>query len=125
MYELLYQAINSERIEGIKDHLVYFTDAYDHLLKLSEMIESNREITADICDSYISINSNRMNTIMKTLAVITTIFMPLTFIVGIYGMKFDHMPELHWQWGYFIVLGILFSIGIGMYLGFRRKGWLD
>ncbi|MEW8987450.1 MAG: CorA family divalent cation transporter, partial [Bacillus sp. (in: firmicutes)] len=117
--------INSERIEGVQSHLLYFTDIYDHLLKLSEMIESNREMTADMRDSYMSLNSNRMNTIMKTLTVITTIFMPLTFVVGIYGMNFDNMPELHWQWGYFIVLGVLIVGGIGMYAWFKRKGWFD
>lgn len=125
MRELMYRIINSERIEGVKTHLLYFTDIYDHLLKLSEMIESNREMTADMRDSYMSLNSNRMNTIMKTLTVITTIFMPLTFIVGIYGMNFDNMPELHWQWGYFIVLGVLVGGGIGMYAWFKRKGWFD
>lgn len=125
MRDLLYRIINSERIEGVQSHLLYFTDIYDHLLKLSEMIESNREMTADMRDSYMSINSNRMNTIMKTLTVITTIFMPLTFVVGIYGMNFDNMPELHWQWGYFIVLGVLIVGGIGMYAWFKRKGWFD
>lgn len=125
MRDLLYRTINSERIEGVKNHLFYFTDVCDHLLKLSELIESDREITADIRDSYASFNSNRMNSIMKTLTVITTIFMPLTFVAGIYGMNFDNMPELHWQWGYFIVLGLLFSLGFGMYLWFRRKGWFD
>ncbi len=125
MRDLLNRIINSERIEGIKEHLFYFTDVYDHLLRLSELIESNRELTADIRESYISLNSNRMNTIMKTLTVITTIFMPLTFFVGIYGMNFDNMPELHWKWGYFIVLGILFGIGLGMYFWFKRKGWFD
>lgn len=125
MRDLLYRILNSERIEGVKEHLAYFTDIYDHLLKLSEMIESNREMTADMRDSYISINSNRMNAIMKTLTVITTIFMPLTFIAGIYGMNFEYMPELKWDWGYFTVLGVMFSIGFGMYVWFRRKGWFD
>jgi magnesium transporter len=125
MRDLLYRIINSERIEGSKEHSLYFTDIYDHLLKLSEMIETSREMTADIRDSYVSLNSNRMNSIMKTLTVITTIFMPLTFVAGIYGMNFVNMPELQWKWGYFIVLGVLFSVGLGMYLWFRRKGWFD
>lgn len=67
---------------------------YDHLLKLSEMIESNREMTTDIRDSYISLNSNRMNNIMKTLTVMTSVFIPLTFIASIYEMNFEYMPEL-------------------------------
>ncbi|MDO3676566.1 magnesium/cobalt transporter CorA [Paenibacillus ehimensis] len=125
MRDLLYRIVNSERIEGVKEHLFYFTDVYDHLLKLAEMIESNRDMTADMRDSYISMNSNRMNTIMKTLTVITTIFMPLTFIAGIYGMNFDYMPELKWHGGYFFVLGVMFGIGAGMFWWFKRKGWFD
>ncbi|MEW9699608.1 magnesium/cobalt transporter CorA [Paenibacillus sp. SI8] len=123
MRDLLYRTLNSERIEGINELLHYYTDVYDHLLKLSEMIDSNRDMTADLRDSYISLNSNRMNTIMKTLTVITTIFMPLTFIAGIYGMNFDNMPELKWQWGYFVTLAAMFGIGFGMFMWFRKKGW--
>lgn len=123
MRDLLYRIISSDRIEQVREHLVFFTDIHDHLLKLSEMIDSNREITADIRDSYISLNSNRMNTIMKTLTVITTIFMPLTFIAGIYGMNFAYMPELEWHWGYFAVLVIMIGIGLGMFTWFQKKGW--
>jgi magnesium transporter len=123
MRDLLYRVINSDRITGLKEQHVYYTDIYDHLLKLAEMIEANREMTADMRDNYVSVNSNRMNTIMKTLTVITTIFMPLTFIAGIYGMNFLHMPELEWKWGYFAVLGVMFGIGFGMFAWFRQKGW--
>jgi len=125
MRDLLYRIINTVRIEGIQDYSLYFTDIHDHLLKLSEMIDSNREMTADMRDSYVSLNSNRMNSIMKTLTVITTIFMPLTFIAGIYGMNFSYMPELQWRWGYFAALAAMLGIGVGMYLWFRRKGWFD
>jgi magnesium transporter len=123
MRDLFYRVINTDKITGIKDQLFYFTDIYDHLLKLSEVIESNREITADMRDSYISLNSNRMNNIMKTLTVITTIFMPLTFIAGVYGMNFKYMPELTWHWGYFAVMLLMFGIGVGMFSWFRHKGW--
>jgi magnesium transporter len=122
MRDLLYRIINSERLAN-QDSLVYFTDIYDHLLKLSDMIESNREISADMRESYMSINSNRMNKIMKTLTVSTSIFMPLTFIVGIYGMNFDFMPELKWRYGYLGIMIILAAIGLGMVSWFRRKGW--
>ncbi|WP_371755283.1 magnesium/cobalt transporter CorA [Ferviditalea candida] len=121
--DLFYRIVNSERIDGIRDQSVYFMDVYNHLLKLSELIDSIREMTSDLRDSYISVNANRMNTIMKTLTVITTIFMPLTFIVGIYGMNFECMPELKWKWGYFTVLGVMLGIGFGMFWFFRRKGW--
>lgn len=125
MRDLLYRIVNSERIHGIEPFRAYFTDIYDHLLKLSEVIESNRDMTSDIRDSYISINSNRMNKIMKTLTVITTIFMPLTFIAGIYGMNFEVMPELTWRYGYFAVLVVMLSVGAGMFFWFKSKGWFD
>lgn len=125
MRDLLYRVINSDKIPGIREHIAYFTDIHDHLLKLTDMIESNREMTADLRDSYDSIRSSRMNGIMKTLTVITTIFMPLTFIAGVYGMNFRHMPELDWQWGYFAVLGVMGVLGAGMYAWFKRKGWFD
>jgi len=123
MRDLLYRIINSDRLQRIKEQHIYFHDIYDHLLKLVEMIEANREITSDIRDSYLSLNSNRMNTIMMTLTVITTIFMPLTFIVGIYGMNFDYMPELHWKYGYFTVLGVMALIAAAMFLWFKKNGW--
>lgn len=125
MRDLLYRILSSERIEEFKEQHVYFADVYDHLLKLSEMVDSNREITADMRDSYISLSSNRMNTIMKTLTVITTIFMPLTFIAGVYGMNFDFMPELKWHWGYFYILAAMFLISFGMFVWFKKKGWFD
>lgn len=125
MRELLYRIINSDKIQGVQERFLYFTDVHDHLLKLSEIIESNREMSSDMRDSYMSLNANRMNSIMKTLTVITTIFMPLTFIVGIYGMNFGYMPELTWKPGYFVVLGAMGLIGLGMYGWFRRKGWFD
>lgn len=123
MRDLLYRLINSDRIEGMKDYMAFFHDIYDHLLKLSEMMDACREMTADLRDSYISFNSNRMNTIMKTLTVITTIFMPLTFLAGIYGMNFHNMPEIEWKWGYFAVITLMATIGISMFAWFRSKGW--
>jgi magnesium transporter len=123
MRELLYRILNSERLVITKEELFYFRDIDDHLLKQTEMIESNREITADLRDSYVSLNSNRMNTIMKTLTVITSVFIPLTFIVGVYGMNFHYMPELTWRWGYFAVWVVMLAIGAGMLIGFKIKGW--
>jgi len=125
MGDLLYRILNSARLPDFKDHKIYFSDINDHLLKLSDMIESSREITSDLRDSYLSINSNRMNTNMMVLTVITTIFIPLSFVAGIYGMNFEYMPELKWKYGYFIVLGIMTLIGISMFLWFKRKGWFD
>lgn len=103
--------------------MAYFTDIYDHLLKLTDMLEADREMTADLRDSYISLNSNRMNSIMKTLTVITTVFMPLTLIAGIYGMNFSNMPELGWKYGYFGVLFLMFLLSVAMVIWFMRRGW--
>ncbi|CAH2713007.1 Cobalt/magnesium transport protein CorA [Neobacillus rhizosphaerae] len=123
MRDLLYRILNSQKLTSIQGKIVYFSDIYDHLLKLSEMIEASRELTTDIRDSYISINSNETNHVMKVLTVITTIFMPLTFIVGVYGMNFTHMPELTWKYGYFGALIFMFLIGVGMTVWFTKKGW--
>jgi magnesium transporter len=123
MRELMYRILNSERVIIPKDDRVYFMDIYDHLLKLSEMIESNREMTSDIRDSYISINSNRMNEIMKTLTVMTSVFIPLTFIASIYGMNFENMPELSYRYGYYVVLTVMFIVGSFMIIWLWRKGW--
>lgn len=124
MRELLYRVLNSERLGLSREEQTYFRDIYDHLLRLGEIIESNRELTADIRDSQLSINSNRMNSIMMTLTIISSIFIPLTFIAGVYGMNFDNMPELHWHYGYFIVLGAMLLIGVAMLMWFKYKGWL-
>lgn len=123
MRDLLYRILNSQRLTSILEKKAYFSDIYDHLLKLTEMIEASRELTTDIRDSYISINSNETNHVMKVLTVITTIFMPLTFIVGVYGMNFTNMPELNWKYGYFGALGLMFIIAGGMTLWFMKKGW--
>lgn len=123
MRDLLYRIVNSSRIEQLTDYHPYFHDIYDHLTKLSEELEEYREVTADLRDSTLSLYSFRLNTIMKTLTVITTIFMPLTFIAGIYGMNFHYMPELSWPYGYFVVLAVMGLITLGMLYLFYRKGW--
>lgn len=125
MRDLLYRILNSERLPDFAGHKIYFSDIYDHLLKLADLVESSREVTSDLRDSYLSVNSNRMNTNMMVLTVITTIFIPLTFIVGIYGMNFENMPELKWDYGYYLILAIMFVIGASMFLWFKRKGWFD
>ncbi|MGG3798695.1 magnesium/cobalt transporter CorA [Metabacillus fastidiosus] len=125
MRDLVYRMLNSHRLRGIKRKKEYFSDIHDHLLKLAEMVDANRELTNDIRDSYLSLNSHQSNRIMKVLTVITTIFMPLTFIAGIYGMNFKNMPELTWDFGYFLILFMMFCIGVGMFLWFKRKGWFS
>ncbi|WP_141433081.1 magnesium/cobalt transporter CorA [Bacillus sp. 03113] len=123
MRDLVYRMLSSRRLVSIQNKIEYFSDIYDHLLKLSEMIEANREITADIRDSYLSYNAHQANRIMKILTVFTSIFMPLTFLAGIYGMNFEYMPELTWKYGYLFALLFMSCLGIGMYIWFRNKGW--
>ena len=124
MRDLLYRISNSGRLNALKEEQLYFNDVYDHLIKLVEMLESYREFSSDIRDNYLSINSDKMNNIMMTLTVITTIFMPLTFIAGLYGMNFVYMPELDERSGYFIVLGVMGLIALIMFGFFVKIGWL-
>lgn len=123
--ELLYRITNAEHLQAFRANKRYFNDIYDHLLMLADTVESNREVTADVRDNYISFNTHKMNKIMTVLTVVTSIFIPLTFITGVYGMNFLNMPEIKWRYGYFVVLGVMAVIGIGMLLWFKRKGWID
>lgn len=125
MRDLLYRILHSDPIEELRKQRAYFTDVYDHLLKLAEMIDSNREMTADLRDSYTSFTNSRQNSVMVVMTVVTTIFMPLTLLAGIYGMNFDNMPELHTKYGYFTILGVMAGLGILMTSWFKRKGWFD
>jgi magnesium transporter len=107
-----------------RDTLLFLRDVYDHTIHIIESIESLRDVTAGMADMYISSVSYRISTVMKVLTVITTIFMPLTLISGIYGMNFKHLPGLEWNWGFFAVLGIMLVISLAMLLIFRWKKWL-
>jgi len=125
MRDLLYRVLESKRLSIHEHRKAFFQDIYDHLIKLSEMIEYNREMTSELRENFVSLNSYRMNNIMKTLTVITTIFMPLTFIAGVYGMNFENMPELRWKYGYFLTLGAMLSIGVSMGFWFKKKRWFE
>jgi magnesium transporter len=103
---------------------IYLRDVYDHTIQVIDTIETYRDMVSGMLDIYLSSVSNRLNAVMKVLTIIATIFMPLTFIGGIYGMNFKYMPELEWRWGYPIVLLIMLGIGISMLIYFRKKRWL-
>ncbi len=103
---------------------LYLRDVYDHTVQVIETIETYRDMVSGMLDIYLSSMSNRLNAIMKVLTVIATIFMPLTFIAGVYGMNFRYMPELQWRYGYLFVWMIMILIGLAMFLYFRRKRWL-
>ena len=118
---------NLERVESslIKDTThIYLRDVYDHTIQIIDTVETYRDMLSGMHDTYLSSVSNRMNEIMKVLTIIATIFIPLTFIAGIYGMNFQFMPELGWKWGYFVVWGIIIVVVLGMLNFFRRKKWL-
>lgn len=121
--DLVFRITQSSHLHVSDEERRYYNDVYDYLSRLSSTIDSSREMASDIRDNHISLNSNRMNIIMMTLTLFTTIFMPLTFIVGLYGMNFEYMPELKWKYGYFMVLGIMLVISLIMYGLFKRKGW--
>ncbi|MCI0512821.1 magnesium/cobalt transporter CorA [candidate division KSB1 bacterium] len=106
-----------------KSTKIYLRDVYDHTIQVIDTIETYREMLAEMFEIYLSGISNRMNEIMKVLTIISTIFMPLSFLAGVYGMNFRYMPELEWRWGYFVICGTMFLIGIIMLLIFRKKKW--
>jgi magnesium transporter len=104
--------------------LLYLRDVYDHVVQLMDNIETSRDMLAGMMDIYLSSNSNRMNAVMKVLTIIATIFMPLTFIAGVYGMNFKYMPELQWRYGYMAAWVLMLGVVLSMVLYFRRKKWL-
>ena len=103
---------------------IYLRDVYDHTIQVIDTIESYRDMVSGMLDIYLSSLSNRMNEVMKVLTIIATIFIPLTFIAGIYGMNFKYMPELEWHWGYFGILIVMVVIVGFMGFYFKRKRWL-
>ena len=102
----------------------FLRDLYDHTIQIIDMVETYRDIIGGMHDTFLSSISNRMNEIMKVLTIIGTIFIPLTFIVGIYGMNFENMPELKWTWGYFGLLGVMAALGLTMLGIFKKRKWL-
>ena len=111
------------------DVRIYLRDCYDHAVQVLDIVETYRELASSLTDIYLSLVSNRMNEVMKTLTIISSIFIPLTFIAGIYGMNFNpeesplNMPELNWYWGYVTTLGVMAIVAVGMVFFFWRRGW--
>lgn len=101
----------------------YLNDIYDHLIHIIQTIDNFREMIAAMMDLLMANNANRTNSIMKTLTLISSIFIPLTFLAGVYGMNFRYMPELEWHYGYFILIGIFMVIAGGMYIYMKKKRW--
>ena len=111
--------------------LLYLRDCYDHTIQIIDIVENYRELAAGLMDVYLSVMGNKMNEIMKFLTVISSIFIPLTFIAGIYGMNFNteksplNMPELNWYWGYPLCWGVMGTIAVSLVYFFWRKGWFN
>lgn len=116
--------LSREQIPRMEKVRIYFQDVYDHTLRVMDAVESLRDTVAGLLEVYFSSVSARTNEIMRVLTLIATLFMPLTFIAGIYGMNFQYMPELEWKYGYPAVLVLMALVAGGMLLYFRRKGWL-
>ncbi|MAM18616.1 MAG: magnesium/cobalt transporter CorA [Christiangramia sp.] len=118
------------RLEKIESDLIeektnnYIRDLYDHIVQISENIEIYREMIWGLMDMYMTTISNKMNEVMKVLTIMASIFIPLTFIAGIYGMNFEYIPELQWKYSYFVLWGVMIIIFIGMLYYFKRKKWL-
>jgi magnesium transporter len=102
---------------------IYLRDVYDHAVQVIDTVETFRDMLSGMLDIYLSSISNRMNEVMKVLTIIATLFIPLTFLVGVYGMNFRYMPELEWRWGYPALWLIMVAVGIFMLLYFKRKRW--
>jgi len=114
-----------------QENRIYLQDVYDHIVQLLDILETYREVSSSLMDVYLSSVSNRMNDVMKLLTVISTIFIPLTFIAGVYGMNFNpeasplNMPELNWYWGYPLCLGVMGTIAIVLFIFFWKQGWFE
>jgi magnesium transporter len=106
------------------DTRVYLRDVYDHIVQILETVEHDRDMLAGLMDLALARENRRMSEVMKVLTMIATVFIPLTFIAGVYGMNFAHMPELHWPWAYPAVLGLMLLLALGMLVYFRKKDWL-
>ena len=122
--EALYSLLRGEAGEFSDAVKLYLRDVHDHCMQVAEMVEVYREIAAGIQNLYLTSLANRTNEVMKVLTVMSTIFIPLTFLVGVWGMNFDFMPELHWPWAYPLVWLSMLTLAITLFVYFRRRGWI-
>lgn len=122
--EVLYRMSHGEFPQIPASVLPFFRDVHDHLLRISDLSENYRDLVSSLFDIHFAVVSNKTNEVMKTLAVLSAIILPLTLIAGIYGMNFDYMPELRSPHGYFVTLGVMFLITIILLIYFWRRGWI-
>lgn len=122
--ELVTRLINSENPMIHSETKLFLADVLDHAVEINERMQIYREMSVSIMEMYMSSMSNKMNEVMEVLTIMTSIFIPLSFVAGVYGMNFDNMPELHWPNGYYYVLGLMVLVVIGLLIFFRRRKWL-
>jgi magnesium transporter len=122
--EILLRLARGEFDEIPKDAAPFYRDVYDHFLRVNDLVESYRDLVTSALEAYLSVQSNRMNEIMKQLTLVATVMLPITFIAGVYGMNFKHMPELDFIWGYPAAIGLMTLITVGSLIWFRYKGWI-
>ena len=122
--EVLAQLARHESVLIGEKSAIYFRDVYDHTVQVMDNVEALRELLSSLLDVHLTRASLRMNETMKALTLVATIFIPLTFIVGVYGMNFDYFPELRWRYAYPVLWVLMIAIGAGMVVWFKRKKWL-
>lgn len=122
--EILLRLARGEFDEIPAEMTPFYRDVYDHFLRVTDLVESYRDLVTSALEAYLSVQSNRMNEIMKTLTLSATVMLPLTVIAGVYGMNFEHMPELKWYWGYPAALGLMAVVAISLLFWFRSRGWI-
>lgn len=122
--DVLYRISHGEFEQIPENHLPFYRDVYDHLLRISDLSESYKDLVSSLFDIHFSVTANKTNDVMKVMTIISTIMLPLSVIAGIYGMNFENMPELKTKNGYFFTLGLMLFVAIGLLIYFWRKGWL-
>ena len=122
--ELISRLIDTENQLITKDTKLFLRDVLDHTIEINESLQIYREMSMSLMEMYMSNMSNKMNEVMKVLTIMASIFIPLTFIAGVYGMNFENMPELHYKYGYYVVWAVMIVLFIGMMFYFKKKKWL-
>jgi magnesium transporter len=122
--EVMNRLSRDDLLQIADSHRIYYRDIYDHLVRIHDLSESVRDVVTGALDTYISATSNRLNEIMKTLTLVSTIFLPISFLAGVYGMNFEYLPEIHWRYGYLFAWTLFILVASGMLWYFRRRGWI-
>lgn len=122
--EVLSRLVRAEFDLVTENEIHYYRNVYDHLVRYTELIEGAREMTSDLMQTQLAAVSNRLNEVMKVLTMISTVILPMTLIAGVYGMNFDHMPEIKWEYGYPMALGMMAAVAVAAFMAFRWKRWL-